>query len=141
MKLNYALISRSLIALLFVFAGIQKVMNFSDSVRFIGSLPLFSIPMVATIVTILVIIIEIPVALAFAWGYRLCTTGMILISFTVLTIALIHNHFPADAIMILKNIAIIGGILSATTLCSCGKCPMGSSCKKCTTGKKCDGCK
>lgn len=131
MKINYALISRSLIAVLFVFAGIQKLMNFTGTSGFIGSLPGMSVPMLATLVTVVVIIIEIPVALAFAWGYKLCTTGMILIGFTVLATILVHNNLPGDMVMILKNIAIIGGILGAVTMCGCGKCPMGKTCEKC----------
>lgn len=137
MKINYAFISRSLIALLFVVAGVQKVMSFSGITGFVGSLPLFSglsSPIIATIATALVIIIEIPVALLFAWGYRLCTTGMILIGFTIAATVLVHNNFPADMVMVLKNIAIIGGILAATMACTCGKCPMGKE------GKKCEKC-
>jgi putative oxidoreductase len=140
MKINYACVSRSLIALLFVVAGVQKVMSFSGITGFVGSLPGFAglgSPMIATIATVLVIIIEIPVALAFAWGYRICTTGMILIGFTVLATILVHNNLPADMVMVLKNIAIIGGILAATSSCNCGKCPMGKMCKDC---KKCDNC-
>lgn len=143
MKINYSFVSRSLIALLFVVAGVQKAMSFTGMSGFVGSLPGFSdisSPMVAMIATAIVIIIEVPLALAFAWGYRLCTTGMILIGFTVLATALVHNHWPMDMVMILKNIAIIGGILGATTMCGCGKCPMGKECKMCKGGKKCEKC-
>lgn len=136
MKINYACVSRALIALLFVVAGVQKVMSFDGITGFIGSLPPFAgmgSPVLAMIVSVLVIIIEIPVALAFAWGYRICTTGMILIGFTVLATVLVHNNLPGDMVMILKNIAIIGGILAAMGQCSCGKCPMGKKCEKCDT--------
>lgn len=136
MKINYSLVSRALIALLFVVAGYGKLTGFSGTVGYIGSL---GVP-VPTLITILVIIIEIPVALLFVWGYRLCTTGMILAVFTTLTIALVHNHWPGDKTMILKNIAIIGGIMSAMTMCNCGKCPMGKNCKDCKDGKKCEKC-
>lgn len=128
MKFNYQFVSRALIALLFVAAGVQKLMQFSGTTQYIGSI---GIPL-ATLVTVLVIIIEVPVALAFAWGYRLCTTGGILAVFTLLTILLVHNHWPGDMVMILKNLAIAGGILSAMTLCNCGKCPMGKNCEKCS---------
>lgn len=140
MKINYSFIARALIATLFVVAGVQKIMSFSGVTGFVGSLPLFAgldSSIVATIATALVVIIEIPVALAFAWGYRLCTTGMILIGFTALATVLVHNNLPGDMVMILKNIAIIGGILAATCSCTCGKCPMGKMCKDC---KKCDKC-
>lgn len=136
MKINYHFIARALIALLFVVAGVQKIMGFSGTAGFIGSI---GVPM-ATIVTALVILIEVPVALAFAWGYRLCTTGGILAFFTLLTILLVHNHWPADLVMILKNLAIIGGILSVVTTCSCGKCWMKKGCKECKSDKKCEKC-
>lgn len=129
MKINYALVSRSLIALLFVFAGVEKLLNFNGTSGFVGTLPGLSIPILATIATAIVIVIEIPIALAFAWGYKLCTTGTILIGFTVLVTILVHNHLPADLVMIMKNIAIIGGILGAITLCDCGNCPMGHGAK------------
>ena len=69
MKINYAFIARVLIAVLFVVAGVQKLMQFSGISGYVGSLPGFAnigSPMIATIATVLVIIIEIPVALAFA---------------------------------------------------------------------------
>ena len=118
MKINYALISRSLIALLFVVAGITKIMGFQGIVGYIGSLGV-PLPMIATI---LVIIVEVPVALMFAWGYKVKKTGYILIGFTVLATLLAHRDiFGADMVMALKNIAIIGGIMSAIA-CVCGDC-------------------
>lgn len=145
MKINYALISRSLIALLFVVAGVQKLMGFEGVSGYIGSLLGVSSPALATIVTALVIVVEIPVALAFAWGYRLCTTGAILLGFTVIATILAHNPWAASVLTpdamkgammaALKNIAIIGGILSAISLCDCGKCPMGKNCANCSNKK------
>jgi putative oxidoreductase len=122
MKINYPLISRSLIALLFVVAGIQKLMSFSGTAVFIGSLIHTSVPTLAMLVTVLIIIVEIPVALAYAWGYRVCLTGMTLIGFTVIATILVHNNLPQDMVMILKNLAIIGGILATTGICSCDRC-------------------
>lgn len=132
MKMSYSCVARSLIALLFVVAGYNKLTSFDATAGFIGSLTGTS-GMVASLLAVLVILVEIPVAIAFAWGYRLCTSGMILIAFTVVATVLVHNHLPADLVMILKNIAIIGGILSATCMCSCGKCPVGKNCEKCKT--------
>lgn len=120
MKFNYPLISRILIALLFVVAGIQKVMGFAGTVTYVESLgvpfPVFAV--------LLVIIIEVPIALAYAWGYRVCVTGGLLVAFTVLATVLAHRDFNAgvNMIMALKNIAIIGGILATTGTCSCGRC-------------------
>ena len=120
MKINYALVSRSLIALLFVVAGIQKIMGFVYVSQFIGSL---GIPL-PVLVTILVIIIEVPVALAFAYGYKICTTGYILIGFVALATILVHRNIELgdNMIMVLKNIAIIGGILAIIKSCNCKSC-------------------
>lgn len=132
MKINYALISRSLIALLFVVAGIQKMTHFTDTAKSIASL---DIPL-ASLVTLIVIIIEIPVALAFAWGYRTCIAGLILVAFTALVTVMVHGHLGvgSNLVMALKNIAIIGGILGFVSMCNCGKCPA-SICGTCKNGK------
>ena len=118
MKINYALISRSLIALLFVVAGVNKIMGFEGTVGYVGSLGV-PLPMIATI---LIIIIEIPIALMFAWGYKVKQTGYALIAFTALATLLAHpNVFGTDMVTVLKNIAIIGGIM-ASIACVCGDC-------------------
>jgi putative oxidoreductase len=123
MKINYALVSRSLIALLFVVAGLGKIMNFAGAKGMIESLGL---PL-AGLVTLVVILIEVPVALSFAWGYRVCITGWTLIGFTALATLFAHRHIsdPTNMIMALKNIAIIGGIMLAIRECDCGTCPTG----------------
>lgn len=138
MKFNYSFVFRALIALLFVVAGVQKIIGFTGSVGFISSLGV-PLPVIATI---LVIIIEVPVALMFVfYPKKLCLSGMILAGFTLLTIVLVHNPFTAtdEAFKVtltaaLKNLAIVGGILAATVMCTCGKCPMGKE------GKKCEKC-
>jgi putative oxidoreductase len=122
-KINYALVSRSLIALLFVVAGYQKLKDFSgaaEGIRQIG-LPF------APLVTLIVIIIEIPIALLFAYGYKTRQAGYALIAFTALTILLVHNNLsnPMNIMMILKNLAIIGGIMAAIS-CACGDCTVHS---------------
>lgn len=116
----YGLVSRVLIALLFVVAGVMKVTGFAGTVGYIGSLGV-PLPVVATL---LVILVEIPVAIAFAWGYKTCTMGWILIGFTALATLLAHRDFATgqNMLMALKNIAIIGGILSVISACDCGKC-------------------
>ena len=120
MKFDYPRISRSLIAFLFVIAGYQKLMQFSGTAEYIGSLGL---PL-STFVTILVIFIEIVIALLYAWGYRVCYTGGILVVYTILATLLVHHDLATgvNMIMALKNIAIIGGILATTGVCSCGRC-------------------
>ncbi len=125
MKMNIAFISRSLIALLFVVAGLQKLMNFSETANSIASL---DIPL-ATLAALIVIIIEVPVALAFAWGYRTHIMGAVLIGFTLIVTVMVHGHLNQgmNLVMALKNVAIIGGILGLSNIATgfCGSCKNG----------------
>lgn len=118
-NINYALVSRSFIALLFVFAGIGKVASFSAFASSLGQMGV-PLPMLAAII---VIIVEIPVALAFAYGYKVKEAGYALIAFTVLATLIAHHDFEnqMNVIMSLKNLAIVGGIMSAIA-CSCAMC-------------------
>jgi putative oxidoreductase len=126
-KFNYPLLSRILIALLFVVAGVQKAIGFAATSAYIGTLlPMGA--MIAMVIAALVIIVEVPVALAYAWGYRVCYTGGALVVFTILATVLVHRNVtdpvqgPMQLVMALKNIAIIGGILATTGTCSCNRC-------------------
>ena len=121
----YGLIARSLIALLFIVAGVQKLMDFTGITGFIGSLTIFSVHLPApALLAALVIVIEIPVALLFAYGYKVKETSWVLGIFTALTIVLAHRDFSqgANMVMALKNIAIIGGIMLASRCADCSTC-------------------
>ncbi len=115
-------ISRVLIALLFVVAGILKLMDFSGTVGYLSSL---GVPQ-AEIMTVVVILIEIVVAGLFAIGYKKCATGGIIILFIIVATLLTNRDWSNAVNMIqsLKNIAIIGGVLAVISNCDCGKCPM-----------------
>lgn len=119
-KLNYPLLSRALIALLFIIAGLQKVLNFTNTVAFVDSLGV-PLPVIATL---LVVLVELPIAVAYVWGYRVCVTGGILVVFTILATVVAHRDISAgvNLMMALKNLAIVGGILATTGTCSCGRC-------------------
>lgn len=121
MKINYNFVCRSLIALLFVVAGLQKLMHLEETARSVASL---HVPF-ASLATLIVIAIEVPVALAFAWGYRICITGGILAAFVALVTIVVHGNIGQgmNLVMALKNIAIIGGIMFAINSCDCGQCP------------------
>lgn len=105
----YGTIARSLIALLFVVAGVQKLMGFAGTVGYFGSL---GIPM-PTIAAVIVIFVEIVVALAFAYGYKVREAGYTLMTLVALTILIAHRDFSQAGQMMaaLKNLAIIGGIM------------------------------
>lgn len=118
-KINYALVSRSFIALLFVFAGIGKVMGFSAFASSLGQMGI-PVPMLAALI---VVIVEIPLALLFAYGYKVKETGYALVAFTVLATLIAHRDFSnqMNVIMALKNLAIVGGLMSAIA-CTCNTC-------------------
>lgn len=117
---HYGIIARSLIVALFVVAGVQKLMGFEGAAGYIGSL---GIPM-STLVAVLVIVIEVPVALLFAYGYKIKEMSYILIGFTALTILIAHRDFSqgANMLMALKNLAIIGGLMLAAKCADCDTC-------------------
>ena len=121
MKFNYALLSRSLIALLFVIAGVNKLMDFSGTQGTVAYFDSLGLP-APVVAAILVILIEVPIALMFAYGYKVKQTGYVLIGFTILATLIGHRDiFGADMVTALKNLAIVGGIMAAIS-CACGDC-------------------
>lgn len=128
-KLNYMTVSRSLIALLFVIAGYQKISNFKQTVMAIGGM---GVPL-ASLAALLVVLIEIPIAISFAAGYKVKETGYTLIGFTILVTIIVHmvgasagSGGQIDTVNVLKNIAIVGGIFAA----------IGYACKDCEVHHK-----
>lgn len=113
---NCAMWSRVLIAILFVYAGVGKLMNFSGVVS--GMLAA-KFGALATVVGVIVVFIEIVVAISFAIGYKKKWSAWTLGVFTALATILYHNPWgtgafdPMMAVMALKNVAIIGGIWAA----------------------------
>jgi putative oxidoreductase len=112
-SMNNAFWARVLIAILFVYAGIGKLMGFSGFVA-MALVPKFGA--LASLVGVLVILIEIVVALAFVFGYKAKWSAWTLMAFTALATILYHNPWASGAfdnnmlVMALKNISIIGGI-------------------------------
>jgi putative oxidoreductase len=114
-----------------VVAGLQKLMHFTETVANINAI---NIPLPG-LVALIVIIIEVPVALMFAWGYRTCIMGGILLLFTLIVTVMVHGQLSIgmNLVMALKNLAIMGGILALATQCNCGKCPV-ALCGNCKNG-------
>ena len=112
-SMNNAFWARLLIAILFVYAGVGKLMSFSG---FVTSMLEPKFGALATIVGVLVVLVEIVVALLFAFGYKVKYTAWILAGFTALVTIMYHNPWAGpefnggNLLMALKNIAIIGGI-------------------------------
>jgi putative oxidoreductase len=128
---NMGWVARSLIALLFIVSGLSMAMNFQATVGWFASM---NMPMPQVLLAI-VLLVKIGGGVVYAMGKRYAKeAGYALIIFTVVA-TLVGHTSPLDQnniIQILKNIAIIGGLL-ATLPCVCGGvCPM---CKECEVKK------
>ena len=108
-------VARVFLALLFVVAGFGKLTGFDATVGYVGSLTNES---VAPILTVLAIIFELGGGLMLLFNWKTALAVDMLIAFTVTATIIGHTTFTGDAMkdqmqytMILKNLAIIGGLL------------------------------
>ncbi|MFZ1626502.1 MAG: DoxX family protein [Candidatus Moraniibacteriota bacterium] len=107
--------ARVFLALLFVVAGFGKLTGFDATIGYIGTLTNES---VAPILTVLAIIFELGGGLMLLFNWKTALAIDMLIAFTVTATIIGHTTFTGDAMkdqmqytMILKNLAIIGGLL------------------------------
>lgn len=108
-------IGRLLIAVLFLPAGIAKLMGFAGTVGYITSA---GMP-VPEISAALALVIEIGGGLALIVGFRTRWVALVLAFFTLVASFYFHDYWsvPADQKMVMqllffKNIAVIGGLLT-----------------------------
>lgn len=108
-------VARVFLALLFVVSGIGKVMAFDATVGYVGSLTNES---VAGFLTILAILFELGGGALLLLNWKVSLAIDMLIAFTVVATILGHTTFTGDStndkmqyIQILKNLAIVGGLL------------------------------
>lgn len=115
------IISRSLISLLFIVDGFMKLVNFIATLNTINS-PGITF---AILFSLIITLIELVAACFFAFGYKTCKSGTVLITFTFLATLFSVNNFTTgdNMIITLQNLAIIGGILYLSQSCACGVCP------------------
>ena len=109
-----ALIGRILVAFLFVPAGFSKLMNFSGTAGYIGSVGL-PLPELGAAVAI---VVEIGVGLAFLVGYKTRIAALVLAAFTLAASIFFHAFWSAPeamkmvaTLLFTKNIAVVGGLL------------------------------
>lgn len=107
--------ARVLLALVFVVGGLGFLMNFSGTVAYIGSLTNES---VATLLVVLAIVFKLGGGVMLLLNWRTALAVEMLVAFTVLATILGHTTFTGDPMQdqmqytqILKNLAIIGGLL------------------------------
>lgn len=108
------LIGRLLFALLFLPAGISKIVGFAGTVGYIGSKGL---PMPA-LGAVIAIIVEVGGSLALISGFGTRFAALALAAFTLVATFFFHNFWgvPVDQammqqLMFYKNIAVVGGLL------------------------------
>lgn len=106
-------VGRILMAVIFVMAGLDKVMKFGGTVEDIASV---GVPL-AAVAAVLAIFIEISGGLSVALGYGARLGSWLLVLFLVPTTLLFHNPVAASDQLIpfMKNLAIMGGLLILTS--------------------------
>jgi putative oxidoreductase len=104
-----ALLGRLLLSVIFILSGVQKLMDFSGTVAFMGveGLP---VPALAAIVAV---IVECVGGILLIIGYQTRPTGMVMAVWCIATALVAHRDFgnPDQMIHFLKNVALAGGFL------------------------------
>jgi putative oxidoreductase len=107
-------VGRVLLATIFVFSGIGKVMAPAATIGYIASsgLPL------ATLAFAGAVVVELGGGLALAFGYRTRIVAAVLALFSIVTALAFHNNFgdQNQLIHFLKNLAMAGGLLQVLAL-------------------------
>lgn len=101
-----AMVGRMLIGLLFVFSGVGIVLNGVDTM--VGMIESRGLPMAALLAWV-VVAVKIVAGAALMLGYRTRDAAMALLIFTGL--ATLLYHLDLEDINLLKNLAIMGGLL------------------------------
>jgi len=108
-----SVVGRVLLALIFVLAGVSKITGFSGTV---GYMTQHQMPM-APVLAVAAIIVELGAGLCMALGYRTRAAAILLALFLVPATLIFHTnlvivHEQDQTIMFLKNLAILGGLLT-----------------------------
>jgi putative oxidoreductase len=108
-------LGRVLIAVLFLPAGLGKLMGFAGATSYIASAGL-PLPQLGAVIAI---IVEFGLGLCLLIGFKTRWAALILAVFTVAAGIFFHNYWavPAEQVMMMKinfykNLAIAGGLLS-----------------------------
>ena len=100
---------RFLVALIYVVAGVNKLIFFETNLKFMASYKLPPSP----ILLAAVIAVELTGGLSILSGYKARAGAWGLFVFMIPTTLIFHTHFsdPIQAAMFMKNLAIMGGLL------------------------------
>jgi putative oxidoreductase len=104
-----AIIGRLLLSVIFILAGVNKIMDPGSTAGYIESTT--TLPGTLALPTG---IFELVFGLALALGFMTRLAALALAGFTLLTVFFFHNEFgdQAQLTLALKNIAIAGGLLA-----------------------------
>ncbi|SDH01807.1 MULTISPECIES: DoxX family protein [unclassified Duganella] len=111
-----SIIGRVLLATIFVFSGIGKVMAPEATIGYIAS---SGLPF-ATLAFAGAVAVELGGGLALAFGFKARIVAAVLAAFSVATALAFHNNFgdQNQLINFLKNIAMAGGLLQVVAFYS-----------------------
>ena len=109
-----AFLARALIALLFIPAGIAKIIGFMGTMGYIAAMGV-PFPAVAAVIAI---VVELGLSLLLLAGFQTRWSALVLAVFTLVITLIVHPFWgiPAEMVMsqqqaFFKNIAIVGGLL------------------------------
>ena len=107
MKSFVDLLSRVLISIIFLFSGVNKILNYDSTAQWMEG---FGVP--AFLLTP-AIAMEIILSILIIVGYQTKIAAILLSLFCLLTAFIFHNDFlnPTQLIAFLKNISLAGGLL------------------------------
>lgn len=124
---------RILLSLLFVIGGFGFLLNFKNTVDYVGmGLGNIGLPMsIATVALVIAIILKLGGGLMLMFNYRRSQAAWMLIAFTALATIMYHTSWSGDdgqmqMTSFLKNLAIIGGLMFFA------RCPY-KQCRQCRT--------
>jgi putative oxidoreductase len=113
------LVGRILLGLIFVLSGFGKLTGFAGAAGYIASKGLPA----PSVLAVLTIIVELGGGLALIFGFMTRWAALALAVFTLLAAFIFHNFWaaPADQVMMqniqfMKNLAIVGGMLTVVGL-------------------------
>ena len=108
---RYLLLSRFMIAFIFIYASLNKFINFQTQTQILSNL---DIPYAAAVTAILALI-ELIAAVFFILRYNIELSVLILILFLIGNTFMIPIKYPEIVINLLymKNLSILGGLLTS----------------------------
>ncbi|MCR6727775.1 DoxX family protein [Agrobacterium fabrum] len=106
---SLAAIGRLLLAVIFIFSGLGKIMAPEDTQGYIAAVGL-PLPLLAYFVAV---VVELGGGILLVVGYQTRIVSLLIAAFTLATALIFHSNFADQNEMIsfLKNISIVGGLL------------------------------